>query len=225
MRSTRPQPVRSLPLFAVTILVALSTAGAGCRASEPGTAAAAAPAAPAASVPIAAVDATPHGGASPISDHTGATISTPSVVFELPSRWRRETPSSPARLAQAVIPGDSGPGELAIFHFGADRGGSVESNFARWQGQMRRPTGAAEPSTGQLAANAAGFSASWIDIAGTLMPTGMGGPTEEQPDFRLLGAVVEGPGGPWFFKATGPDATLAAARAEFLELLKSARLP
>jgi len=49
------------------------------------------------------------------------------------------------------------------------------------------------------------------------------GPTTEKPGSRLLGAVVEGPGGPWFFKAAGPDATLSAEKDNFLKLLHSVR--
>jgi hypothetical protein len=50
------------------------------------------------------------------------------------------------------------------------------------------------------------------------------GPAEPQPGSRLLAAVVEGPGGPWFFKTTGPDETVAAARADFLAMLRAARV-
>jgi hypothetical protein len=45
------------------------------------------------------------------------------------------------------------------------------------------------------------------------------GPTTPQPDSRLIGAVVEGPGGPWFFKATGPSQTLADQRQGFRDML------
>jgi hypothetical protein len=49
------------------------------------------------------------------------------------------------------------------------------------------------------------------------------GSSSPQPGFRLLGAVVEGPGGPWFFKATGPDATLGPQKDAFVAMLKSVR--
>jgi hypothetical protein len=35
--------------------------------------------------------------------------------------------------------------------------------------------------------------------------------------------VVEGPGGPWFFKATGPQSTLGEEREAFREMLGSIR--
>jgi hypothetical protein len=50
-----------------------------------------------------------------------------------------------------------------------------------------------------------------------------GGPTEPTPGSRLLGAVVEGPGGPWFFKITGPAATVTAAAPAFDAMLRSVR--
>jgi hypothetical protein len=42
-------------------------------------------------------------------------------------------------------------------------------------------------------------------------------------DYRLWGAVVEGPGGPWFFKATGPRAVLAGAEPALKALIGSLR--
>jgi hypothetical protein len=129
------------------------------------------------------------------------------------------------RMAQAAIPGPGGPAELVLFHFGPGGGGGVEANIERWIGQVEIE---GEPERGAFAAGDPaqdGVRVTWVDAAGTLQPSGMGmGPTEPQPGSRLLGAVVEGPGGPWFFKATGPDETLAAARGDFLAMLRAARL-
>jgi hypothetical protein len=49
------------------------------------------------------------------------------------------------------------------------------------------------------------------------------GPSTSVPGQRLLAAVVEGTGGPWFFKLTGPDATVQAARDPFLAMIKASR--
>jgi hypothetical protein len=43
------------------------------------------------------------------------------------------------------------------------------------------------------------------------------------PGSKLVGAVVEGPGGPWFFKVTGPRSTVAAAEPAFENMLRSVR--
>jgi hypothetical protein len=50
-----------------------------------------------------------------------------------------------------------------------------------------------------------------------------GGPTESTTGSKLIGAVVEGPGGPWFFKISGPAATVSAAEPEFDAMLRSVR--
>ncbi len=143
------------------------------------------------------------------------------IDFDLPAGWQSE-PASGMRLAQAAIPGPGGAGQLAVFYFGPGSGGDVESNIQRWVGQME-PEQGAEP-TRQSFETENGFRITWVDVTGTLLPSTMGsGPTTPQPNSRLLGAVVEGPGGPWFFKATGPKDTMAAEREHFLAMLRSVR--
>lgn len=138
--------------------------------------------------------------------------------WDWPDGWTPEPPANSMRLAQAAIPGDAGPGTLTVFHFGPGQGGGTEANIERWIGQVEV---AGEPERERFTVGD-GYAVSWVDVAGTLKPSMMGtGPAEAQPDSRLLGAVVEAPGGSWFFKATGPDATLAAARADFRALLES----
>jgi hypothetical protein len=142
-----------------------------------------------------------------------------SIDFDVPKSWQSQPPSSGMRVAQAVIPGPGGPGELAVFYFGPGGGGSVDANIQRWIEQMESPE---QPKPETFEAN--GYRVTWIDVRGTLKPSMMGaGPTTPQPDSRLLGAVVEGPGGPWFFKATGPDTTLTPERDAFIGMLKSVR--
>jgi hypothetical protein len=161
-------------------------------------------------------DAVAPGGGSPSEAEGG------SIDFDLPDGWQAETPSSGMRLAQAAIPGAGGPGQLAVFFFGPGGGGGVEANIQRWIDQMEPAPGASpKPESFQ---NAQGFKVTWVEVGGTLKPSSMGmGPATEQPGSRLLGAVVEGPGGPWFFKATGPDKTISGGREAFLAMVKSVR--
>jgi hypothetical protein len=53
----------------------------------------------------------------------------------------------------------------------------------------------------------------------------MGGPVAKsksaQPGYRLLGAIIEGPGGNLFIKLTGPAKTIAANQQKFAQLLNS----
>jgi hypothetical protein len=144
------------------------------------------------------------------------------LIFQLPPAWASEQPSSGMRLAQAKIPGPAGAaaGELAIFYFGPGGGGTADANIERWIGQIDAP--AAPPRRGAFSSH--GLEVTWVEVAGTMKPSSMGmGPATARPGSRLLGAVVEGPGGPWFVKAIGPDATIAAARPAFLDLLHGLR--
>ena len=220
-RSSRLHRQTVASLAAGFLLVALA-----CDRPQSSAAAKAAPAATAAPTAAASTAAgAPHGGGGgeKALAAEGSTITTASFRCELPATWRREQPSSGMRLAQAVVPGAAGPGELAVFHFGAGQGGGVESNFARWLGQVELAKGG-KPERGELAA--AGFKITWIDASGTLLPSTMGsGPSSPQPGFRLLGAVVEGEGGPWFFKLTGPESTLASEREAFFGLLRGVGRP
>lgn len=143
------------------------------------------------------------------------------IDFDLPAGWTSEPPQSNMRLAQATFQGPGGPGQLAVFYFGPGGGGGVDANIERWIGQVDVAPGTT-PTPETFEAN--GYKVTMIDVRGTLMPSGMGmGPSTPQPDSRLLGAVVEGPGGPWFFKATGPEATLGPQREAFLAMLRSVR--
>ena len=141
------------------------------------------------------------------------------IDFDLPSSWQSQPPSSNMRLAQAVIPGSGGSGEFAVFYFGPGGGGPADANIERWVGQMETQE---KPKPETFETN--GYKVTWVDVHGTLKASSMGmGPSTTQPDSRLFGAVVEGPGGPWFFKATGPNATMTPARDAFVAMLKSVR--
>ena len=199
------------------LLLTLAACGGGREESAPGESTSTATEAPAASSPLG-----------PISSREGAAPSMPAagqgseLEFALPAGWESQPTSSDMRLAQASIPGTNGAGQLAVFYFGPGGGGDVDSNIQRWVGQMETEPGT-QPAR-QSFETPDGFQVTWVDVAGTLLPSSMGtGPTVPQKDFRLLGAVVEGPGGPWFFKATGPKEPLAAERDHFLEMLGSVR--
>lgn len=167
--------------------------------------------------PVGPISSREQAGAAPMS----GPAQTGSIDFDVPETWIKEPPANQMRLGQASIPGPAGPGELVVFYFGPGGGGSVDANIQRWTDQMEAAPGS-NPKAETFETN--GYRVTWIDVPGTLKASTMGmGPSVEQPNARLLGAVVEGNGGPWFFKATGPDATLAAERENFLKMLRSVR--
>ncbi|HXO22803.1 MAG TPA: hypothetical protein VOA87_23030 [Thermoanaerobaculia bacterium] len=214
--------------LALTVLV-LTGVSVSCRKAEeaaapaPGTPAPASPAAQATEAAQAPPDASPVGPMSSRGEMPAAPAASsgPGIDFDLPASWDKEAPESGMRLAQARIPGPGGIGQLAVFYFGPGQGGSVDANLERWSGQIGAADGA-KPKRESFETK--GFKVTWIDLSGTLKPSGMGmGPKTDQPNSRLLGAVIEGPGGPWFFKATGSDATLGPQRDAFVKMLHSIR--
>jgi hypothetical protein len=219
------------PALLVLILATALACGGSQPASEASPASSGAAAAqPAATPPPAAAPApaaAPSADEVPVLSSQGVPVSETAtspqdaagIHFDVPAGWQQQTPNSGMRLAQAAIPGPAGAGEFAAFFFGPGGGGGVEANIDRWIGQME---GAGEPHRESFEAH--GLKVTLVDVAGTMKASQMGtGPATAQSGYRLFGAVVEGPGGPWFFKATGPTGTLEAARADFLAMLHGLR--
>jgi hypothetical protein len=186
--------------------------------------------APAAPQPTAQADAqTSTGTPGALSSHASVMDPTPnsqqaaaaagSIDFDLPKAWQSKKPSSSMRLAQAAVPGPGGDADFAVFYFGPGGGGPVQANIDRWAGQME---GAAKPAPETFETH--GYKVTWVDVKGTLKPSQMG-MTNSTPisNARLYGAVVEGVGGPWFFKTQGPESTLGPQRDAFVAMLKSVR--
>jgi len=149
----------------------------------------------------------------------GDGLALPGARVDQPAGWAFRAPSSSMRLAEAEIPGPGGPALLTVFFFGAGGGGGIDANLQRWAGQMEADPGA---ETVRDSYQINGYTVSTIGVAGTLLPSRMGGgPTEPAPGSRLLGAVIEGSGGPWFFKMTGPAETVLAAAPAFDGMLRS----
>jgi len=127
------------------------------------------------------------------------------------------------RAAEYVIPGAAGDGddaECIVITFGPGQGGGVDENVDRWVGQF---SDASKPQRTTLQVN--GLKVTRIEVTGTYSPMRMPGMPAGQSNhagWRLIGAIVEAPSGLWFFKLTGPDATVKAAGPELQSLLASA---
>ena len=146
------------------------------------------------------------------------------LKWTAPDGWKSQGPR-PMRAATYMVPpaaGDSESAECAVYFFGAGQGGSIEANLDRWKGQMLGPSG--QPADAKVEKRTInGFPVTTIASAGEY--TGMGGPMaaskSKQSGYRLLGAIVEGPGGNVFLKFTGPAKTVTASQPKFELLLKS----
>jgi hypothetical protein len=143
------------------------------------------------------------------------------VEWTVPSRWKTGSGSA-MRVATYVVPAAKGAeaGECAVFFFGPGQGGSVDANVERWGKQFE---GAPTPQTS--ASTVEGMRVTRARVDGVYLAPG--GPMMQsqgkRPGYRLLGAIVEAPGGNVFFKLTGPAATVGAAEHDFDALVASLR--
>ena len=140
--------------------------------------------------------------------------------WSIPKRWT-EQGQRPMRVATYNIPaseGDTETGECAVFYFGPKEGGTVDQNIERWVSQFE-PSGVPARSGKDVA----GMKVSFVQVAGAyLAPSGpMMQSTGKKENFRLLGAIVEGPEGMVFYKFTGPAKTVTDAEGEFNAMVES----
>lgn len=130
------------------------------------------------------------------------------------------TPTSTMRAAEYAV-SDHPEAVLAVFHFGEGQGGSVDDNVDRWVDQFTQPDGRASRDVAEITtAEVDGMPVTYVDVRGSFR--GMrGGETEEAASQRLLGAIVEGPSGPVFFKLTGPEGVVDGVEDAFRETVGS----
>jgi hypothetical protein len=141
--------------------------------------------------------------------------------WTMPPSWKAEA-QRPMRLATyTVAPG----GECGVYFFGSGQGGSVDANLDRWIGQFLQADGKPSKAAAKIAKRAIdGLPITTVDVSGAY--TGMGGPTAQggapaMPEYRMVGAIVEGPQGSIFFKFVGPAKTVAANQAAFDKMMAS----
>ncbi len=120
------------------------------------------------------------------------------------------------------VQGDREGAECVVYFFGAGQGGSIQANIDRWEGQFKTSNGKSAPAkVSQVTVH--GLPVTTIDVSGQY--SGMAGPSATTAasvsGYRLLGAIVEGPGGNVFVKFTGPAKTMTANQPKFRQLIES----
>jgi len=149
-----------------------------------------------------------------------------SLRYAAPAEWTVVKPSSSMRQGQFSLPraaGDPEDGELAVFYFQGS-GGAVQANIDRWIGQFSKADGSdATDAASMTKREVNGMKVSVVDVSGTYHAA-MGpmlAETQKKPGFRMLAAVAETKGGPWFFKLTGPAKTIAKWEKSFYAFLET----
>ena len=140
----------------------------------------------------------------------------PTLTFETPKEWVKETPASNMRKAQYKVSDKekkAGDAELLLFYFGAGGAGGVDANLKRWAGQMGQTEYKSEAIEGKC-------KVTLVDLTGTYSDRGT-----SIENARMIAAVVATDQGPFFFKLVGPAETVGDWREETVQMLKEARLP
>jgi hypothetical protein len=147
------------------------------------------------------------------------------LVFEPPSTWLVETPSSTQRKAQYKLPrveGDAKDAECVVFFFGEMGGGGVEANLDRWCSQFEQPDGRdSKEVLVRSERKVAGMTVHEAELSGTYVAeTSPGsGVRVNEPGWKMLAAIVESDHGAYYVKLTGPAATVDAHASEFRDFI------
>ena len=213
---------------AITVLAVLCFPLVGCGQNTERLEGQAAPPAPPKSAPVEAAAETPAGG------EVSATnvLRLGGLSFAPPAEWK-DLGASGMRQAQYELPaveGDTGAAAVNVFFFGAGVGGDIEANIRRWIGQMKTPDGgdASGIAVRSKLTTTKGLVVHFVEVDGTYNESMGGGPmtggrTVARPEYRMVGAIVEGPGGNVFLKLTGPTATARAMETQLREMVGNAQ--
>jgi hypothetical protein len=149
-----------------------------------------------------------------MADTAVPTASGQDLAWKAPDPWVSK-PAGAMRKATYSVPGGGGDSDLSITAFPGDVGGEL-MNVNRWRGQLGLPPLRAEDldaSVSRVEAN--GLKMTLVELASQGDPAGK----------AMMGAIVPVNGSTWFFKLTGPGASIRASKPAFLEFLHTVRAP
>jgi hypothetical protein len=151
------------------------------------------------------------GGASPHGALPPSASEPPALVWKMPASWQEAPSPSTMRLATYHAPGGV---EVSV----SRAGGETEANIQRWIAQFDDVG-----HEGRVEKTVRGLHVVTVDVAGTYVGGGMtmGASADPKPHWAMVGAIVESPSAPYFFKMTGPAAAVGAARPAFDHLVDS----
>ncbi len=148
------------------------------------------------------------------------------LQYSVPTGWIVQTPTSPMRKAQFLLPKESNDAEdaqLILFYFGGE-GGSKGDNLKRWAGQFVQPDGRDSMEVLQSTTRTVnGMAVTEASLSGTFdaeMMPGQGDRVRRE-NWSLQAAIIETPSGPYYAKLTGPRATVGRWEPSFREWISS----
>ncbi|WP_437283274.1 hypothetical protein WME90_22650 [Sorangium sp. So ce375] len=208
-----------IKLSSAMVLPLIAALAAACS-KTPEPTATSAPEPPATSKPAAPAEATPAPKPAPAG---GQQAAGGDLAWDAPASFESAPNPNSMRKATYKIKraaGDAEDAELSV----SQAGGSVDANITRWAGQFSQKS---DDSPKRTDLKAGDLKVTVVEVKGTFAGSGMPGmpASDPKPNYALLGAIAETPsGGLWFFKMTGPEKTVTAARPDFDKLVNSLRL-
>jgi hypothetical protein len=176
----------------------------------------------------AAAEPTSQPSAAPAAAPADGPATAGGLVWEAPEPLTARAPGSRMRAAEYAVAGegDAAEAELTVYYFGPGQGGSVQANLDRWIGQFKQADGSDSKAAAKVEKReVGGVQVTTLDLTGTydggMAPMMKQDKPAPSGDYRVLGAIAEGPAGPVFFKLVGPAATVERAAAAFDSLVGS----
>ena len=138
-----------------------------------------------------------------------------------PASWTWQRPTVQFRTLQFTVPGRDGAeaADLIFSLFVGREGGPLQLNIDRWGNQFLDEEGrGTEPLQDELLEFE--MPMTFVEHRGSYLSMGAAAP---RSDHAQLAAIVEAPGRRVFIRMTGPEATVEANRAAFMEMLRNLR--
>jgi hypothetical protein len=141
------------------------------------------------------------------------------IEWKVPDGWQTAPNPSSMRIATYKAPKvgkDAEDAEMSVTRVG----GGIEPNIQRWIGQFE---GASKDK--RTSKTVHGLKVTIVEVGGTysggMMMPGAAAAAGPKTGWALLAAIVDVGDTPYFFKMTGPSATVQAARPKFDALVES----
>jgi hypothetical protein len=136
------------------------------------------------------------------------------IAWKTPAGWKTAPNPSTLRLATyklARVAPDTEDADVSVVR----AGGTADANIERWRDQFE---GSGKET--RTVKTVRGLKVTVVEIHGTYLG-GSGASETSRAGWALVGAIVETRGLPYFFKLTGPNATVRSARPAFDTLVES----
>ena len=148
--------------------------------------------------------------------------------FSVPATWTRVPAAGDTQAARYRLPpaaGDLAETDLVLLSGAGGQATTADEQLERWYARFTQPDGRpAKVAAAVLRRTIDGLIVTRVDVSGTYVGSTSGAVQGGVSGYRLLGAVVEGDGGPWTFEMLGPKTTVGAGRADLDALLFSLEL-